>query len=200
MRSLTACFKGNTLRPLSIAIICAAFPAVAIVPLNAQQTTPPVLAAMKAELDRSQEKLKTQPIPPYFLSYEITETHSVNVSGAFGKITGSGENRNRQLDIDLRVGDHTLDNTHEIRGQFGGNNYSTAAIPLDNDPDAIRAVLWYHTDERYKHALEQLTKIKTNVKVKVAQEDQSADFSTEESQHFTEAPVDIQVNRPLWEE
>jgi TldD protein len=187
-------------RPFSIAIISAAFMTVAQISANAQQTSSPVLAAMKAELDRSKEKFKTQPIPPYFLSYEITETHSIVVSGAFGKISSSGENRNRQLDIDLRVGDHTLDNTHEIRGQFGGNNYSTAAIPLDNDPDAIRAVLWYHTDERYKHALEQLTKIKTNVKVKVAQEDQSADFSTEESQHFTEAPVDIQVNRPLWEE
>jgi predicted Zn-dependent protease len=167
---------------------------------NAQQTSSPVLAAMKAELDRSKEKFKTQPVPPYFLSYEITETHSITVSGAFGRLSGSGEYRNRQLDIDLRVGDHTLDNTHEIRGQFGGNNYSSAAIPLDNDPDAIRAVLWYHTDERYKHALEQLTKIKTNVKVKVAQEDQSADFSSEEPQHFTEAPLDIQVNRPLWEE
>jgi hypothetical protein len=61
-------------------------------------------------------------------------------------------------------------------------------------------VLWYHTDERYKHALEQLTKVKTNVKVKVAQEDQSADFSSEEPQHYTETPVDIQVNRPAWEE
>jgi TldD protein len=188
------------MRPLSIAIKCAAILAAVIAPATAQQASSPVLTAMKAELDRSKEKLKTQPVPPYFLSYEIVEMHSVNVRGAFGKITGSGENRNRQLDIDLRVGDHTLDNSHEIRGQFGGYNYSSAAIPVDDDPDAIRAVLWYHTDERYKHALEQLTKVKTNVKVKVAQEDQSADFSSEEPQHFTEAPVDIQVNRTAWEE
>ncbi len=199
MRRLTADSKATTMRLLSNVLTYAAFLAAVIVPAGAQSSSP-VLAAMKAELDRSQEKLKTQTIPPYFLSYEITETHSVNVSGAFGRITGSGENRNRQLYIDLRVGDHTLDNTREIRGQFGGYNYSSAAIPVDNDADAIRAVLWYHTDGRYKHALEQLTKVKTNVKVKVAQEDQSGDFSQEQAQHHTEAAVDIQVNRLAWEE
>jgi predicted Zn-dependent protease len=155
---------------------------------------------MKAELDRSREKFKTQPIPPYFLSYEITESHSINVMSSFGRIDSSGENRYRQLSIDLRVGDPALDNTHEIRGQMQRFNYSSASIPLDNDPDAIRAVLWYQTDKQYKAALEQLTKIKTNVKVKVAQEDQSADFAPGEPEKFSEPAVDIQVNRTAWEE
>src|SRR6266404_2531748 len=173
-----------------------------VVGLAGEQPKPsPVLQAMQAELDRSREKLKTQPTPPYYLSYEITETHSISVAGAFGKVTGSGEYRNRQLDIDLRVGDYNLDNTREVRGgmpqRFG---YSAFSVPIDNDPDAIRAVLWYHTDERYKRALEQLTKVKTNVKVKVAAEDLSADFSKEEPQHYSEPVIDISTNRQAWEE
>ncbi len=176
--------------------------ALTIGPAAAQQASSPVLQAMKAELDRSMEKLKAQPVPPYFLSYEITETHSVNVSGAFGKIISSGESRRRQLDIDLRVGDYGMDNTREIRGgmpasAYGG--YSMIEVPVDNDPDAIRGVLWYHTDERYKRAQEQFTKVKTNVQVKVAQEDKSTDFSREDPQQYSGPLIDIQSDRRLWE-
>jgi len=169
----------------------------------AQPAPSPVLQAMKAELDRSMEKFKAQPVPPYFLSYEIVESRGANVSAEFGKIVNSGESRNRQLDIDLRVGDYNLDNTREIRGgnaQMGFENFRPVAVPIDDDPDAIRAVLWHNTDERYKRAVEQLTKVKTNVQVKVAQEDQSADFSREEPQRFSEPLVQIQVDRRAWEE
>ncbi|MGD0681275.1 MAG: metallopeptidase TldD-related protein [Terracidiphilus sp.] len=169
----------------------------------AGQSPSPVLQAMSAELDRSMQKLKTQPVPPYFLSYEIIDTHGFNITGAFGKLTGSHENHNRQLDIDLRVGDYTMDNTREIRGgvQFGSlARLSRATVPIDNDPDAIRQVLWYHTDEYYKRALEQLTRIKTNVQVKVAQEDQSNDFSREEAQQYSEPVTDIKVDRRVWED
>jgi predicted Zn-dependent protease len=167
------------------------------------QPPSPVLQAMNAELERSMQKLKAQPVPPYFLSYEITETHDFYISGAFGKLESSNENRRRQLDIDLRVGDYALDNTREIRGGTPNNpfaNYSGAEIPIDNDPDAIRAALWYHTDERYKRALEQFTKVKTNVEVKAAQEDKSADFSREEPQRHTDPAIDIQVDRRVWED
>ena len=147
-------------------------------PGHAQQVVSHVLSAMKTELSRSQEKLKSQPIPPYYLSYEVTETHSFGVSGAFGQITNSSENRLRQLDVDLRVGDYSLDNTREIRGEPSFLQFSAVAFPIENDPDAIRAVLWYHTDQRYKSALEQFTKVKTNVQVKVAQEDAATDTAS----------------------
>jgi predicted Zn-dependent protease len=169
----------------------------------AGQSPSPVMQAMQTELDRSIEKLKTQPVPPYFLSYEIIDTHTYAVSGAFGKLTGSGENHHRQLDIDLRVGDFTMDNTHEIRGgqSFGSmGGFSSIAVPIDNDPDAIRAVLWYRTDERYKRAVEQLTRVKTNAQVEVAPEDKSDDFSHEQAQQFSEPQQDVKVNLKAWEE
>ncbi|MGA3026128.1 MAG: metallopeptidase TldD-related protein [Bryobacteraceae bacterium] len=169
----------------------------------AGQTPSPVLQAMQAELERSMQKLKTQAVPPYFLSYEIIETHNFYVTGAFGKLTGSSESRRRQLDIDLRVGDYAMDDTREIRGGMPVNpyaNYSNITVPVDNDPDALRAVLWYHTDERYKRALEQFTRVKTNVEVKVAQEDQSNDFSREQPQQYSEPPIDIKLDRRVWED
>src|ERR1700728_1792291 len=138
----------------------------------AGQPSSTVLEAMHTELERSMQKLKTQPVPPYFLSYEIVDTHSFFITSAFGKLTGSNENHHRQLGIDLRVGDYAMDNMREIRGGMAGfqipNLGGGSAIPLDTDPDAIRAALWYRTDERYKRAAEQYAKVKTDTQVEVA--------------------------------
>jgi hypothetical protein len=178
--------------------ICALLAAVC--PAAAQQTSSAVLDAMKTELARSQLTLKSQPVPPYYIGYEITETHNVTIRGEFGRLESNTDNRRRQLDVDLRLGDYALDNTRQVRGDFNFPRFGSAAVPIDNDPDAIRAVLWHFTDQRYKQALEQFTKVRTNVQVKVAQEDSSADFSREEPQQYSEPAVDIHLNRALWED
>ena len=116
-------------------------------------------------------------------------------------LTYSNESRRRQLDIDLRVGDYAFDNTHQVRG--GPSNfsdrYSMIEIPIEDDPDAIRSVLWYHTDKKYKRAIEQLTTVKTNVQVKVEEEDQSDDFSKEPVERYVEAPASFDISSDEWE-
>lgn len=161
-----------------------------------------VLEAMRQELSRSMDNLKKQALPPYFLSYQITETHSISVHGAYGTITSSNESRNRQLSIDLRVGDLTFDNTHAIRGGMPffdfGDRFSMTEVPLGNDPNAIRRVLWYQTDQKYKKALERYMRAKANAQVKVAPEDASADFSREPAEKYAQAPVEVRVDRDAW--
>ena len=163
----------------------------------------PVLEAMHLELTRSMYNFKKQATPPYFLSYQITETHSVSVTGAYGTITSSSDTRSRQLNIDLRVGEPTFDNSHPIRGGMPffdfGDRFSMMDVPVDNDPNAIRRVLWYQTDQKYKKALERYTRAKANAQVKVAPEDASADFSNEPAQSYVEAAVDARVDRSEWE-
>ena len=161
----------------------------------------PLLQAMKDELDHSLGALRKQPTPPYFLSYEITEMQNVGVSGAFGVLTRSSRSRRRQLDLDLRVGDYSLDNTRPVRDSFDfSSRYGNLEVPLDNDAAAIRSVLWYHTDQKYKRAVEQLTKVKTNIQVKVDQEDRSADFSKEPPTVFSEALVPVKADPAAWEQ
>lgn len=170
----------------------------ATLPLVAQQS--PVLQAMQAELTRSQANLKSQSVPPYYISYEITDTHNFMIRAVFGRLQNSSENRRRQLNVDLRVGDYGLDNTREVRGEFNFPRFSSAVVPIDDDRDAIRAVLWHATDQQYKQAVERFTKVKTNVQVKAAQDDSSADFSREQRQQSVEPVADIHVNRALWED
>jgi TldD protein len=115
--------------------------------------------ALKTEPTRSMEHLKKQPTPPYFLSYELLETESVGVSGSFGVLVSSTPVfRHRQLGIDLRVGSYQLDNTHPIRGAMPNflDNFSAFPMPIEDDhPDALRAMLWYYTDQKYKRSVEQ---------------------------------------------
>lgn len=170
----------------------------------AEPAPSPVLEAMQQELDRSLKALDGEPAPPYFLSYEIIENHRISVNGSFGTLGGSGESRDRMLNVDLRVGDYGLDNTHQIRGGFDPfermRRFSRIPIPVNDDPEAIRSVLWYHTDDRYKRAVESLTRVKTNVQVKVEEEDQSADFSRESAETYLEDRRDVALDRAAWEE
>ena len=164
------------------------------------ETASPLLQAMREELNRSVDLLKRQPVPPYFLSYEITETHLIRIGASFGALSYNNERRSRMLDIDLRVGDYALDNTHPVRGSITSRSdrYSRIGIPIEDDVDAVRAVLWYHTDKKYKRALEQLTTVKTNVQVKVEEEDQSDDFSREPVEQYVEEPASLDVHRNEW--
>jgi hypothetical protein len=156
---------------------------------------------MREELNRSVDLLKRQPVPPYFLSYEITETHLIRVGASFGALSYNNEQRSRMLDIDLRVGDYALDNTHPVRGSATNwsDRYSRINIPIEDDVHAVRSVLWYHTDRKYKRALERFTTVKTNVQVKVEEEDQSDDFSKEPVEHYVEAPASFDISRAEWE-
>jgi TldD protein len=186
--------------PLVVAVLAGP-----VVAAQAQEAQPAkVLQAMKAELARSFETLKSQPTPPYFISYEITEDAVVSVTGSFGKIEQSSEDRRRQLDIDVRVGDFSLDNTHAIRSGFPGfssfDSFSFIEMPIEDDPEAIRGTLWYYTDRKYKRAAEQLTQVKTNVQVKVEQEDKSADFSREPPEKYAEEIPPLKADRHEWEE
>jgi TldD protein len=169
---------------------------------QASEPYPVVLGAEKAELARSMEQLKKQEVAPYFLSYEIVETHTATVIGSFGALTHSGENKRRLLRVNLRVGDYALDNSRQVRAGAGAlaDRFSAIAIPIEDDPAAIRSVLWYHTDRRYKQAVEELATVRTVSQVTVEREDKSADFSAAPAEQSVAAIAPFSVNRKVWED
>ena len=158
-----------------------------------------VLEALQAELQRSMTVLGKEPVPPYFLSYEVTEQDTASVSASFGKLTHSSRKRRRFLDIDLRVGDYALDNSRQLRGVRNRARRSYAWVPLDDAADAIRNVAWLETDRRYKRALEQFTKVQTDVEVKVDAEDRSGDFSLAKPRKDIGEVAQLSVDRAVWE-
>lgn len=159
----------------------------------------PVLVALSAELDRSLTTFKTQPVPAYFLGYQAIERHAFSVTASFGALQYSNESRTRQFDIDLRVGDYALDNTHPLRGEGRASSPGSHALPVEDDIAAVRAAVWYHTDRRYKASVEQLDKAKSDVQVNVAEEDKSPDFCAAPVEVFVETPRDVTLDRAAWE-
>jgi TldD protein len=163
----------------------------------------PVLTAAKTELDRNFEELKKQPIAPYYLSYEITDSNTTTVSSTFGALVHSNSGHRRVAHIDVRVGDYTLDNTHQVRGKVAlgaAGGVSNVTVPIEDDPLPIRSALWIETDKRYKRALTQLAAVQTNNQVTIEQEDKSADFSHEKPEQAIEPIPEMHIDRKLWEE
>jgi TldD protein len=203
--TLRESFAGATLLTLIVAAVAESSSAsIARRAVPSHRATSPVLTAMQEELARSMETLKTRPLPAYFLSYEITERHSVSVRGAFGTLSGSNDSRSRSLGVDLRVGSGKFDNTHPIRGGMPSfdlsDRLSSAQVPIEDDIAAIRRALWHQTDGKYKHAVETYARAKANVQVRVAAEDSSADFSAEPVVSAVESAPNVTVDRHAWEQ
>ncbi len=139
-------------------------------------------------------------VKPYYIAYSIYDEQQAIVSATLGAITRNGRTHGRNLNIDLRVGDYTLDNTHQLRGggaahEFGSGNIS---LSLTDDGGSIRHTLWYHTDRIFKRAVKRFARIKTNLKVKVEEEDQSDDFSREKPNVYYEQPAALTLDRNIW--
>ncbi len=133
------------------------------------ETNDPVLKAMQAELQRSFTKLKTAAdAPVYFIGYRVYDEESYDIIGEFGALrTDKPENHKRTLDVELRVGNPHMDNTHATRSsRFQMPNFDAlfaahTPMPLDDDEAAIRTTLWERTDAAFKSAQSNYTKVMT---------------------------------------
>ena len=179
-------------------LICCFFCNIVYVP--ASETV--IMKALKSEMKRTMEGLKSQTNPPYFLSYAVTETKTVRMTASFGKLKSEESINSRVLDIDIRVGDYILDNTHTLRGsrfEFGSVGRGVE-LPFSENEQAISSIIWAATDKLYKKAVERYGKVLTNKAVKVKEEDSSADFSVQKPEVFIEEAATFSLDTNAWRE
>lgn len=160
----------------------------------------PLLPMLESELKLSLEKLVSpEGTKPYFLQYAVTDEQALYVSTSLGAITRTYENDRRMLDVDLRCGDYTLDNTRQIRGArgfgLGNDSVTSAELPLDGDAISTRQSVWLATDTAFKNAVRRLAQVQANLKVKVEEEDPSDDFSREKPSVFVDAWLEQSIDR-----
>src|SRR5271156_5374971 len=160
----------------------------------------PLLAAMQAELDRSIKTFGNQTPPAYFMGYTITDSQRVNVSGSNGALLSSSEDRNRWLEVSVRTGSYSLDDSHKVRDKEMPNGGPGSPVPVDDDASVIRRAIWLETDKQYRAAEQAYIKIKTGKEVKVeTAEGQAPDFSQEKPRVFIGPQVSMDVDRKPWE-
>lgn len=170
-------------------------------PPDAQPKRSPLLAALQAELDRSVKIFKAQDPPAYYLGYTITDTQRAEVSGSNGALLSSTENRNRWLEVSVRTGDYDVDDTHKVGERQQTSSGPGEPVPIDDDPDVLRRIVWLETDDQYRAAAEAYIKIKTGKEVKVdSAENRAPDFSHEKPHTFIGQQVSFTLDRKPWEE
>ena len=156
-------------------------------PIKAQEGV--LLRAMKDELTRTMEKLQLEGMQkPYFVAYWVHETRNLGVSASLGGLLNRGESSaNRLLSVEVRVGDHNLDNTRffDLSGGFGPSLGSIRGLPLADDYKELRRQLWLATDSAYKQALDQFAKKRAVLQNRTRVEE-VPDFSREKPYRFTD--------------
>lgn len=166
--------------------------------LSAGKEMTGLLEVMSKELELSMKALGSgdEP-PPYYLAYEVHDDREVRITASFGGLQASDDRRIRHLDVDLRVGSHRLDNTHQLRGDahgYRGGAREHIHLPLVDDPLSLQAVIWKATDDAWRQGVEQLVRVKANKQVNVEEEDDSDDFSREEPVRHISAAAALQFD------
>lgn len=122
---------------------------------------------------------------PYFLGYTLTERRVVVIETTLGAVERDLESTQRYLDVDVRVGDYALDNTHKLRGGEAGFDAAdllaggAVEVPVEDDRLALQHAVWRATDRAFKSAARKYQRVLTNLKTQVSEEDQSGDFTRE---------------------
>jgi TldD protein len=186
-------------------------------PAQAPQQAPVLLDAMTAELHRAFSSLgkagpgatgldktgagKTgddkQP-PPYFLSYSVSDASTVTIRAQYGALVESSANQARVGDVQVRVGDPKLDNTH---GDHRASAVNSIQLPLGDDREALARSLWFATNAGYGTALDNYLRVQTEAQVRAKEEDTSPDFSEEPAQtHIGSVAPPVAIDRAAWEQ
>ncbi len=137
-------------------------------------------------------------LPPYFLSYSVADATSVSIRAQYGALADSSSNHVRVADVQVRIGDPKLDNTH---GNHRASAVNSLPLPLGDDHVALARTLWLATNAGYGSALENFLRVKTEAQVRAKEEDTSPDFSQESPQVSSSKPAPpIVLDRAAWEQ
>jgi predicted Zn-dependent protease len=137
-------------------------------------------------------------LPPYFLSYSISDANAISIRAEYGALSDSNNSHVRVADVQVRIGEPKLDNTH---GNHRASAVNSLQMPLGDDRPALARTLWLATNAGYGNALDNYLRVKTEAQVRAKEEDSSPDFSKEPPQVSVSAPApDIDLDRTAWEQ
>ena len=153
----------------------------------------PILAAMKAEMARSKEKLKLPDLQtPYYIEYSVADSDRYSAAASFGALINEQRSRSRVLSIVVRVGDYKQDNSFQGSGLVD-------LLPLENDVFAMRHAIWLATDRAYKQALG-FYAAKQALLRRYQVEQPVDDFSHEETTTYVGEMAKLDVGKQNWPE
>ncbi len=168
--------------------------------VKSQAGTPsPVFELLEAELDRNLSRLSSdeQEIPAYFLAYDLVSRQQLWLEAHEGVIVRDSADRDRTVDIDVRVGSRQLDNGHTQGGYYGPGNGLGVGLPIsvEDNPLSLSQALWMLTETQYRDALDSLSRAESEEQLRIQDEEkpESPDFSKEQPNIHIEPPVTLDL-------
>ena len=174
--------------------------------LQTVQAQDKLLNILKDELKREMVEFQQNadlPDVPYFISFRVDETKLESVRTTLGSLTSSRTTHNRIFTPMVRVGSFETDNYHQLRETDANNRTEPTYLPIEDSEDAIRQSIWWMTDQAHKNAVNRFERVKTNMAVKVQEEDQSDDYTPQTPVKYFEPPMtasQVRFNRKEWED
>lgn len=153
------------------------------------QPAPSAIETLAQELERNFAALRAKADPaPYFISYRVFDQESESLSARQGAIAQRSSGRRRHLDCSVRVGSPQLDNYHVLEGDRPRFTAS-AALPVEDSPDALRQIAWRETDRAWRAAAQRLLRVKSSTRSRASSAPEPPDFSAEQAvQEIRPAP------------
>ncbi|MBZ0274017.1 TldD/PmbA family protein [bacterium] len=190
----------------AMAVAIALFFAGAAHPAHAEDKDA-VVSAMRAELERARTLRTENYESPYFVAYHMQSSRMKSLSARFGAIFNDYERSNRNLYVELRVGDYEMDSSGKggFRWSFDPDMdfqevYRRYDGPIEDDADAIRAQFWLATDQAYKNALSNFMskKGKSIYAAPPNEEESYDDFSREEPRVHRGKDLSLAFDKERW--
>lgn len=148
-----ACKRGDSTQPPMGPPL--SFETTTLEPVDGEPT--PVLALLEHELAVNFAKLTSDAVeqPTYFMAYDLVGHESLWLEANDGALDKRHIDADRSVDVDIRVGDPTLDNGHPTNGYYGGIGLGGGVqVSLTDEPLSLAQALWLVTELQYQDALE----------------------------------------------
>lgn len=164
----------------------------------------PVVAILEAELAANLERLQdeSQDEPVYYLGYDLVDVDNVWLEAQDGVLIRDESDSERTVDVDVRVGERQLDNSHTQGGNYGPGNGLGSALPVSmKDVElSLAQALWMDTERQYRDAVSSLRSVRNDQQMRSDEGANHPDFSVEKTLVHTEAraELDLDALREQW--
>ncbi|MDP4198060.1 MAG: metallopeptidase TldD-related protein [Bacteroidota bacterium] len=192
------------IKRISVALVALELSTVAVRAQVSEKTITTVERAMSDELARAKADLKLKGlIDPFFISYTVGDQDKLEITASNGSLSRSEETHARRESVRLLVNNYQFndENFSDNTGFFSFSSAPDNTLPLDDDYEGIRRVLWLSTDDLFKSANESFTKKQAALEHKqLAPELKDLpDFAPAPGIQISEPPTAVHYDRPALE-
>jgi len=153
-----------------------------------------VLDILERELKQNLAQLSDDGVDEaaYFIAYDLVAQEQLWIAAEEGALVRDELDTDRIIDVDVRVGSPTLDNSHSRDGDYGPGNGlgSGLSVSLDDEDLSLSQGLWLATETQYHNAVSALREVESSEQLR-SESEEHPDFSVEKPTLLVQAEADL---------